>query len=59
MKCPNCNKEWPLTMKFCGECGFRFGTSGNGAGEGTQGDLSIGDKNVIAGDVIGKKKERS
>ena len=46
-------------MKFCGECGFRFGTSGNGAGEGTQGDLSIGDKNVIAGDVIGKKKERS
>ena len=59
--CPNCNKEWPLTMKFCGECGFKFGTEGagntGGGTAGAQGGISMGDKNVIAGDVIGKKDE--
>ncbi len=51
--CPHCNKDWPLTMKFCGECGFSFG--GNGAAKSA--GISLGDKNVIAGDVIGSKDE--
>ena len=51
--CPHCNKDWPLTMKFCGECGFRF--DGNGATKSA--GISMGDKNVIAGDVIGSKDE--
>ncbi len=51
--CPHCNKDWPLTMKFCGECGFSFG--GNGAAKSA--GISMGDKNVIAGDVIGSKDE--
>lgn len=51
--CPHCNKDWPLTMKFCGECGFSF--CGNGAAKSA--GISMGDKNVIAGDVIGSKDE--
>ncbi len=51
--CPHCNKDWPLTMKFCGECGFSFG--GNGAAKSA--GISMGDKNVIAGDVIGSNEE--
>jgi len=47
--CPTCNKDWPLTMKFCGECGFKFGDGSAGGGAG---GLSMGDKNVIAGDVV-------
>lgn len=50
--CPTCNKDWPLTMKFCGECGYKFGGgSAAGVGSGT-GAISMGDKNVIAGDVV-------
>ena len=50
--CPSCNKDWSITMKFCGECGFKFGGgSAAGAGSGT-GAISMGDKNVIAGDVV-------
>lgn len=55
--CPNCNKEWPLTMKFCGECGFKFGSDGAANKSGSNNGLSMGDKNVIAGDVMGKKDE--
>ena len=50
--CPSCNKDWSITMKFCGECGFKFGGgSAAGAGSGA-GAISMGDKNVIAGDVV-------
>ena len=51
--CPQCNKDWPVTMKFCGECGFKFGGSAAPKSAG----ISMGDKNVIAGDVIGSKDE--
>ncbi|MCI5829531.1 MAG: zinc ribbon domain-containing protein [Treponema sp.] len=43
--CPNCNKDYPLSVKFCGICRYKFG------GEGTSSGLSMGSKNVIAGDV--------
>lgn len=51
--CPHCNKDWPRTMKFCGECGFKFDGNGTAKSAG----ISMGDKNVIAGDVIGSKDE--
>lgn len=50
--CPNCNKDWPINMKFCGDCGFKFG-GGSAAGTGIgSGAIAMGDKNVIAGDVV-------
>ena len=52
--CPKCKSELPLSAKFCLNCGYSFaGASAGGAGSG----LSMGDKNVIAGDVIGSKEE--
>ena len=51
-ECPKCQAVVPPTAKFCMECGYRFGASAPAA----QNDgFSIGSKNVIAGDVIGKK----
>ena len=51
-KCINCGCELPLNMKFCGECGTKQdGTASKSSG------FSMGDKNVIAGDVIGSKEE--
>ena len=51
-KCINCGLELPLNMKFCGECG----TKQDGSTPKSSG-FSMGDKNVIAGDVIGSKEE--
>ena len=51
-KCINCGLELPLSMKFCGECG----TKQDGSAPKSSG-FSMGDKNVIAGDVIGSKEE--
>ena len=51
-KCINCGLELPLNMKFCGECG----TKQDGSAPKSSG-FSMGDKNVIAGDVIGSKEE--
>lgn len=47
MNCPNCNAELDDNAKFCSECGAKIPVQRktNGAG------VSIGDKNVIAGDV--------
>ena len=53
--CPSCGTELNGYPKFCPECGFKLGT---GQKVGPSG-VSIGDKNVIAGDlnVVGKKEE--
>lgn len=43
--CPKCGAIAAATAKFCGECGYNFVTGGAAA-------PIMGDKNVIAGDVI-------
>ena len=49
-KCPKCSKELPLEAKFCFGCGLKLEGSAT-----TSSGLSLGDKNVIAGDVVGEK----
>ena len=48
-KCINCGTELPFKMKFCFECGAPQNGAPAGAG------VNMGDKNVIAGDVVGQK----
>lgn len=46
-ECPKCHVQLKLTAKFCSECGASFlGQTSTG-----EPSVSIGDKNVIAGDV--------
>ena len=52
-QCLNCGAEVSLKAKFCSNCG----SSMDGTGKTGTGTMSIGDKNVIAGDVIGSKEE--
>ena len=53
-KCIKCGFELTLSAKFCPECGTKQdGSSAPASGSG----FSMGDKNVIAGDVIGHKEE--
>lgn len=54
ISCPKCKRTYEKGTKFCSECGVRLGKGGQPSVEG----MSIGDKNVIAGDVnmIGKKE---
>ena len=54
VSCPQCGREYAAGTKFCSECGVRLGTAGAGASSGS--GISMGDKNVIAGDVIGHKE---
>lgn len=51
--CPKCKTEWPLLQKFCGECGYNFSNSDTSQNKG----ISMGNDNVIAGDVIGSKED--
>ena len=51
--CAQCGRQYNKGTKFCSECGVKLGQTGsssNGSG------ISMGDKNVIAGDVIGHKE---
>ena len=50
-KCVQCGMELPLKAKFCFGCGApqEGGAAAVGAG------VSMGDKNVVAGDVVGQK----
>lgn len=52
--CPTCGRQYNKGTKFCSECGTRLGTQGKSATS-TSG-ITMGDKNVVAGDVIGKMK---
>ncbi len=54
-KCIKCGLELPLSAKFCPECGTRQDGQANPNAGGS--GFSMGDKNVIAGDVIGHKEE--
>ena len=54
-KCIKCGFELPLSAKFCPECGTKQDGQSNPNAGGS--GLSMGDKNVIAGDVIGHKEE--
>ena len=48
-KCINCGTELPFKMKFCFECGASQEGASAGAG------VNMGDKNVVAGDVVSQK----
>ena len=50
--CIGCGVQLPLAAKFCSQCGKKQDGSG-GASSG----IAMGDKNVVAGDVIGNKEE--
>lgn len=50
-ECPKCHAHIGLSAKFCDECGFSFENS-----TGKQPSISMGDKNVIAGDVVAHKE---
>ena len=54
-ECPECHSKVQLTAKFCAECGFNFNAQPGTGGDGSS-MISMGDKNVIAGDVIGKQE---
>ena len=53
-ECPSCHSRIKLTAKFCAECGFNFNKQQVADKSGAM--LSMGDKNVIAGDVVGKQE---
>lgn len=48
-ECPQCQTKLAFGAKFCIECGYSFMDK-------QAGGVSIGDKNVIAGDVVAKKE---
>lgn len=50
-QCPNCGFMTIPTAKFCMECGYRFPAPGVPGAPWNDG-ITIGDRNVIAGDVI-------
>ena len=55
ISCPSCGTKCKPGTKFCPECGTRLDGKANPNAGGS--GLSMGDKNVIAGDVIGHKEE--
>ena len=50
-ECPKCHAHLGLSTKFCDECGFSFENAG-----GKPSAISMGDKNVVAGDVVAHKE---
>ena len=56
VSCPKCGLKYKKGTKFCSECGTRLDGTGTSNAAGAAG-LSMGDKNVVAGDVIGHKEE--
>lgn len=53
--CTNCNTEFP-DGKYCLECGGKLIERATLSKE-TKSGVTLGDKNVVAGDVIGQKEE--
>lgn len=50
--CPSCNAKLKENAKFCSECGYNFAQNGKSSL-----GIAMGDKNVVAGDVIGQKDD--
>jgi len=50
--CPKCHVQLKPNAKFCSECGYSFPSQGGSAA-----GIAMGDKNVVAGDVIGQKED--
>ena len=56
--CVSCGAEIAIRMKFCPECGTNQNTGAKAGKTSTiKTGMSLGDKNVIGGSVIGKKEE--
>lgn len=56
--CVSCGAEIAIRMKFCPECGTNQNTGAKAGKTSTiKAGMSLGDKNVIGGSVIGKKEE--
>ncbi len=53
-ECPRCHAQVKQESKFCSECGYDFIEKAN-----SKNAFSMGDKNVIAGDVIGHQESYS
>ena len=51
-KCISCGAEISLKMKFCPECGANQEGSASGKQKFNAAAFAMGDKNVIAGDVV-------
>ena len=49
--CPKCGAQLKPEAKFCSECGYSFAAK---SAPSAKAGVSVGDKNVIAGDVIGE-----
>lgn len=56
-KCISCGAEISLKMKFCPECGANQEGSVSGKQKFNAAAFAMGDKNVIAGDVVGHREE--
>lgn len=56
-KCISCGAEISLKMKFCPECGANQEGSASGKQKFNAAAFAMGDKNVIAGDVVGHREE--
>ena len=54
-ECPSCHSQVKISAKFCAECGYHFSAQQKASGN-SGSMLSMGDKNVIAGDVVGSQE---
>ena len=55
-RCPECGEEIEDGMKFCCHCGALVPQKPVDAEQNSSG-IAMGDKNVVAGDVVGKKED--
>lgn len=53
-ECPKCGNKVKPDVNFCGKCGYNFRNPG--ANPMAAAGLTMGDKNVIAGDVVGNQE---
>lgn len=56
LNCPKCGEEIEAGMKFCCHCGALVPQKPVDAEQDSSG-IAMGDKNVVAGDVVGKKED--
>lgn len=56
--CPTCRLEFP-DGKFCAECGGTLGEKPSPERRSHSGGVSVGSRNIVAGDIIGHREEIS